>query len=408
MDLERWRAEAEGLLTEAPVEPSRLRFRPEHLIIARGALDTPPRRAFVEKVRAAFPEASVARQLDRPPARTAVPADDDAARRRRGKRTLVIGALRKLTSRNDDAEMRGGVVCRPYPEFSAGVGYCPFDCRFCYVAGNRGVLASPTVKVYVNVEEILEAVARRLAARGSQRVTCRAWRSETPSTAAACGEGAELWVASKLGDPLALEPLTHYAQLFVPFFAEQEHGRLLYLTKSAGTDDLLGLRHNGRTVLSWSLNADTVSRTMEEGAPSLDERLAAAARAAAAGYEVRFVLMPIIPVESWEEHYEDLVARALGAVRPSRLTLGSICIYPTALRVMERRFGRGDPVSRLVQRGAKGRLRFAPEVREAAYRQIIAAVRRREPELPVALCLETQGMWERLGLDPEACLCNCG
>ena len=459
MNLERWRAEVDCVLTEAPVDHVRLRFRPEHIILARGALDTPARQAFVGKVRAAFPEASVSRQLDRPPARAGLPAADDAERRRQGKRTLVIGALRRLAGRNDDAEARRGAVCRPYPEFSGGAGYCPFDCRFCYVAGNRGVLASPTVKVYVNLEEMLAAIARRLAAEGGPGVTCRGGSSEAPLTAETlpCAQGdagpgrsvgrglcpaplravvgatqcgrpyvpccraqtcaapevvgpadpGELWVASKLGDPLALDPLTHFARVFVPFFAEQQRARLLYLTKSDAVEGLLDLPHAGRTVLSWSLNADMVSRALEDGAPSLDERLAAAARAAAAGYEVRFVLMPIIPVAGWREHYGDLVDRALRAVCPTRITLGTICIYPTALRVMESRFGRDNPVSELVERRRDGRLRFPPEVRADVYRHLIGAIRERDPALPVALCLETQEMWQRLGLDPEACLCNC-
>ena len=47
------------------------------------------------------------------------------------------------------------------------VGFCPYGCKYYYLAGTQGVKFSPTVKIYVNLPEMLEEInriARRLPA----------------------------------------------------------------------------------------------------------------------------------------------------------------------------------------------------------------------------------------------------
>jgi spore photoproduct lyase len=189
--------------------------------------------------------------------------------------------------------------------------------------------------------------------------------------------------------------------------AQQERGKLLLLTKSDAVDGLLDLAHGGRTVLSWSLNAESVCATWEAGTASLDGRLAAARRAAEAGYEVRFVYMPLIPVPDWRAAYAELVARSLAAVTPSRITLGGICSFPTAARVQRQRFGTVEPLEQHWRPTGRGRWRYPAELRAEMYRFLAQEVRRRRPGLPLALCLETADVWEALGWPTTPVRCNC-
>jgi spore photoproduct lyase len=48
-------------------------------------------------------------------------------------------------------------------------------------------------------------------------------------------------------------------------------------------------------------------------------------RCAQAGYPVRAVVMPIIPVADWQETYGRFLVTLLESVPLSRITLGSIC-----------------------------------------------------------------------------------
>jgi spore photoproduct lyase len=153
-------------------------------------------------------------------------------------------------------------------------GFCPYGCKYCYLAGTPGVRFSPSVKIYVNLPEMLTEIDRI----ASQLATPTAF------------------YLGKLQDSLALDPLTAYSTVLIPFFAEHPWARLTLLTKSAHIDRLLDLEHQGHSILSWSVNPSEVSAAFEENVPSIDERLEAMRRVAERGYPVRAIMMPIIPV----------------------------------------------------------------------------------------------------------------
>ena len=115
----------------------------------------------------------------------------------------------------------------------------------------------------------------------------------------------------KLQDGLALDPLTGYSRTMVPFFARQKQARLILLTKSNNVENLLDLDHQQHTVLSWSLNPSEVSSTFERNVPSPSERVAAMQKCADAGYPIRAVIMPVIPIEGWQNIYVNFLESLL-------------------------------------------------------------------------------------------------
>ncbi|MCX5653310.1 MAG: hypothetical protein NTY65_01460, partial [Planctomycetota bacterium] len=68
------------------------------------------------------------------------------------------------------------------------VRFLPYGCHYCYLAGTPGVRFSPTVKVFLNLPEILAEVDRVAA------------HLAKPTT----------FYVGKLQDGLALDPLTGY------------------------------------------------------------------------------------------------------------------------------------------------------------------------------------------------------
>jgi spore photoproduct lyase len=186
---------------------------------------------------------------------------------------------------------------------------------------------------------------------------------------------------------------------------------MVVLTKSADVKNLLGLDHAGRTILSWTVNAPEVARRFEKSTPDVTARLDAMQRCARAGYPVRAVVMPIIPTADWQEVYARFMATLLQSVPLSRITLGSICSYPQAQRLMERKLGKQNAISTLLDPGpAKsddGRLRFARSAREEVYRWLIERIRRQRPDVEIGLCLEDEAMFASLGLQEGIGRCNC-
>jgi spore photoproduct lyase len=310
-----------------------------------------------------------------------LPAGDDA-RRRAGRRTLVVGTLATPLRRSAE----NGIVCPPYHHISP-TGFCTYACTYCYLAGSCSTLVAPVVKVFLNLEDTLAAIGRR------------ARRLAEPTS----------FYVGKLQDGLSLDPLTGFSRVLVPFFAASEVARGVVLTKSDAVGNLFGLDHRGHTALSWSVNPPDVCRAHERGTPTLERRLAAARRCHDAGYPVRFLIMPILPVDDWEAKYSGLVDRLFETVRPQRITLGGICSYGTALRLTAKALGPDNVVARHLAQEASpdGRRRYAPELRERLYRHVLAAIRRHDSRTPVALCLEEESVWRALGLDPASSPCNC-
>lgn len=358
-------------------------FEPERIILSKGSLSTPERECFVRRICAAYPKAPVETRLDVPHNKIDLGETDPVRLHRKGKRTLVFGELKTAVRFSEEA----GNTCPNYWHFSV-YGYCPFGCTYCYLAGTQGTWFSPTVKIYVNVPDVLAEIDRQARQRG--RPTA--------------------FYLGKLQDGLALDPLTGYSGVLVPFFAQHPYARQVILTKSDSVDNLLKLHHGQNTVLSWSLNPPAISAEFEANVPSVEQRINAMRRCADQGYPVRAVIMPVIPHENWERLYTDFIRELVSMVPLQRLTVGGICIYRHARFLMEHHLGTGNVISRAISdrhASEDGRARYTPERRATLYRRLIAAARAVSPGLEIALCLEEPAVWRMVGLTQRVGRCNC-
>ena len=331
----------------------------------------------------AYPDAEVANQPNVPHNRVDLGQADPVRALRQGKRTLVLGEHRSAVRQSKE----GDNACPNYWHFSP-YGFCPYGCRYCYLAGTPGVRFSPTVKVFVNLPEILTEIDQ-IAARLAEPMA---------------------FYLGKLQDGLALDPLTGYSRTLVPFFAAHPYTRMTLLTKSATIENLLDLDHRGHTILSWSLNPAETIAAFETGTPPLAERLQAMERCAEAGYPVRAVIMPIIPVPGWEGAYARFLGGLLAEVPLDRITLGGICSYRAARGLMESQLGRSNAVSNAFDPfgpSPDGRLRYPALLRTELYRHLIQTIRDCAPDREIGLCLEEERVFHSLGLTKAIGRCNC-
>jgi len=368
-------------------QPLATHSRGEHLqfdriILAKGSASSPDRRRLVDSIVALYPEAKVEERLDTPHNQIDLGIVDPLKLHEAGKRTLVFGEL-KTAVRFSEEE---GNTCPNYWHFSP-YGFCPYGCKYCYLAGTRGVWHSPSVKIYVNLPEMLgriDVIARKLA-----RPTA--------------------FYLGKLQDGLALDPLTGYSRTLVPFFAEHPYARQVILTKSASIGNLLDLDHRGNTILSWSVNPPDIATQFEANVPTVAERIDAMRRCAEKGYPVRAVIMPVIPVEGRQRIYSEFVADLLTRVPVNRLTIGGICSYRNAKMLMERKMTKSNVISANMASSetGDGRMRYAAQLRRKSYAAIIESALELRPELQIALCLEEREVWAGLDLENNIGRCNC-
>jgi len=187
---------------------------------------------------------------------------------------------------------------------------CPAHCSYCYLAGS--LAGPPIIRAYANLPEIL---AELPAAVGQGQVTSVSADRAAEGTTFEC---------SCYTDPLAIEHLTgSLAACIARFGAWNAPVQLRFTTKFDAVGSLLGLAHNRRTRIRFSVNAQAAERH-EGGAPRMAARLAALRAVAEAGYPIGLTVAPIMRVPDWHRAYDRLfadVAMALDGIADIDLTV---------------------------------------------------------------------------------------
>ncbi|MHC4727141.1 MAG: SPL family radical SAM protein [Planctomycetota bacterium] len=357
-------------------------FNPDRIVLTKGSFQTTQQHDFIHAICRLYPQAQIIERFDISHNRFELGGSDPLELHYKGKKTLVFGVHKSAIRFSDE----DGNTCPNYWHFSV-YGFCPYDCQYCYLAGTPGVKFSPTVKIFVNIGETLDQIAG-IASKLSEPTA---------------------FYLGKLQDGLALELLTGYSRLMIPFFAQQKYARLTILTKTANVDNLLDLDHQGHTIVSWSLNPTEISTAFESNLPLPDERIESMRRCADAGYPLRAVIMPIIPIEGWRDIYARFLDNLLESLPLDRITLGQICSYSGALQLTERKLGKDNPISKMLEKGKSkdGRIRFPIKVRIEAYRYLVETIRKLEPKLQIGLCMEEKETFKALNMENSIGCCNC-
>ncbi len=219
------------------------------------------------------------------------------------KRTLVVGVRKTLSFQS----------CKPSAHYQLPlVTSCPGMCEYCYLMTTLG--PRPYVRVYVNLDEILGRALDYVEKRAPE-VT--------------------VFEGAATSDPLPLETLTGALAKVITAFGRTALARFRFATKDDGVGPLLDLPHEGHTEVRFSLNTRTVIRRHEHRVPDLERRVAAAARTAAAGYPVGFLIAPIILDSDWRADYGDLLEELATALREAGLPGGT---PPTTFELITHRF----------------------------------------------------------------------
>ncbi len=277
-------------------------------------------------------------------------------------------------------QVRGGNsnVCCNYHVLNIATN-CHMECSYCYL---QSYLNLPYIKVYANYGDLLSEL---------QKVLTR-------------HSGAFFRIGTgELADSLALDPLTAYSVPLVQFFAKQKNAVLELKTKSNCVDNLLGLHHGGKTVVSWSINPRFIQEHEEHKTATIEDRLEAAERCVAAGYPVAFHLDPLIFYAAWEQDYRDLIKEIFSRIPEksiSWISTGSLRMSSKLKEIMRSRFPHSFlPFGELIP-NPDGKMRYFKPIRIQLYRKVLEWIREESSKTPVYLCMERADVWSKLFGDP--------
>lgn len=210
---------------------------------------------------------------------------------REAKQTLVVG-IKKTAS---------FAPCKPSANYQLPLNTsCPGMCEYCYLATTLG--KKPYVRLYVNVEEILNKAAEYIE-KNAPDIT--------------------VFEGAATSDPIPTEYLSGLLKTTIEFFGQQRLGRFRFVTKHTDIESLLNLRHSGHTTFRLSLNCESIINKYEHHTALMEERIKAAALVAAAGYPLGFIIAPVFYFSGWQEEYKKMfktLAKTLPASAQSHLT----------------------------------------------------------------------------------------
>jgi len=221
-------------------------------------------------------------------------------------------------------------------------------------------------------------------------------------------------------DPPCLEPELGVLGPLIEFFGTLRNRYLIIHTKTWNTEWLRGLKHNGNTIVVWSLSGRTQSELIEARAGTTGQRIEAARVAEAAGYPIRYKFKPILPVRSWREDAAEAVELALSRTHPDIISLCSF-MWMDIDEMKSRLAGVADlldpgfmeaaELAREEVRDTRTRP-FPLQMRAGIYDHYLTEIRRHSAEVPVSLSTESFEMWkhfgEKLGMTATNYVCGCG
>jgi spore photoproduct lyase len=268
-----------------------------------------------------------------------------------------------------------GLICCNYyvVNFAAN---CHLDCSYCILQGYYE--NNPFITFFVNVDDLLDEL--------DQVFTTEPHRMYRVGT-------------GEFTDSLAMDEITRFSKIIVPFFATKQNATLELKTKSDTITNLLDLDHRGRTSVAWSVNTPRIIASEEPNTATLDERLRAAALCQNAGYQIGFHFDPILLYPDWEQEYHQVVERLFDTIKPEQISwisLGGFRYAPELKPIIHRRFLQSRILCAEFVPCADGKMRYLKHLRLNMYKFMLSKIKQFGNRVPVYLCMESRQVWKQV------------
>lgn len=180
---------------------------------------------------------------------------------------------------------------------------CLYDCRYCFL---QGMYQSANYVLFVNYEDFQHDI-RQLCA-------------ESPNDNLYFFSGYDC-------DSLALEPVTDFAEQFLPFFATLPNAWLELRTKSTQVRSLLSVPVQARCIVALSLSPEGIAEKVEAKAPSLQRRLDALCKVQQQGWQIGLRFDPIIYQSGYQQQYRQLFEQVFSRIDLNLLHSVSLGVF---------------------------------------------------------------------------------
>lgn len=170
-------------------------------------------------------------------------------------------------------------------------------------------------------------------------------------------------------------------------------------TKSANVSHLLRARDrvNRNIICTWSLNTPTIIRHEEHGTATLEKRLAAARKAADAGYVVGFHFHPMVHYERWQNDYRAVVETLTLDFSPEEVALvsmGTLTFIKPVLREIRNQAIPGQ-ILKMPMVDAAGKKSYPQDIKLEMFSHLYESFDDSwKRDVFFYLCMENADLWE--------------
>ena len=182
---------------------------------------------------------------------------------------------------------------------------CIYDCRYCFL---QGMFRSAYLVFFVNYEDFQAAIEKKM--------------NEAPETETHFFSGYDC-------DSLALEPVTHFTDSFLPFFERFPKAWLELRTKSVQVKSLLNRKPIKNCVVAFSFTPVEIAALLEDKTPPVERRLEAMTQLQERGWKLGLRFDPLIYHDKYKEQYEQLFRNIFQKIQTE--SLHSVSLGPFRL-----------------------------------------------------------------------------
>lgn len=180
---------------------------------------------------------------------------------------------------------------------------CLYDCRYCFL---QGMYQSANYVLFVNYEDYQSDI-RRISEMHS-------------------GEAVHFFSGYDC-DSLAFEPVTGFAEHFLPVFESLPNAWLELRTKSTQVRTLLNRQPFPRCIVAFSLAPEQIAEKVEFKAPSVHSRLEAMRKLQEKGWSLGLRFDPLIYQQGYLKQYQELFEQVFAMLKPEALHSVSLGVF---------------------------------------------------------------------------------
>lgn len=172
---------------------------------------------------------------------------------------------------------------------------CLYDCRYCFL---QGMYRSAHYILFVNYEDFVADIKQTLARHGGQDV---------------------YFYSGYDCDSLALEPVSHFAEYFLPFFRQHPNAIIEFRTKSTQVRYFLDQEPMENVILAFSFTPAELSQALEHKVPALEKRLQAMVKLQQQGWSLGLRFDPLIYTDNYRHFYREMFQQIFSRLQADSL-----------------------------------------------------------------------------------------